>query len=98
MKTLLSIITAFVLLSCNDTGQSPANDTDSNQLLNADTVPTGNSSSPSEFNKGNSSPPGSTGGVDSAAGAGAAADKTSTELDNKHRELKETVDSAKKKH
>lgn len=90
MKTLLAIIIALIFLSCNDQQPGTITDSDTLQKINSDSIPTGNSSSPSEFNKGNSSPPGSTGGVDSTAAAGGAIP------DNTRSDLEKIPDSIKK--
>lgn len=90
MKTLLAIIIATIFLSCNDQQSGTITDSDTLQKINSDSVPTGKSSSPSEFNKGNSSPPGSTGGVDSTAAAGGAVP------DNTRSDAEKMPDSVKK--
>ena len=98
MKTLLVLITAIIFFSCSDNNSGQENVTDYLQKINSDSVPTGNSSSPSDFNKGSSSPPGSTGGVDSTAAAGGAVpDNTKSDLDNRHPEINKMADSLKQK-
>ena len=74
MKYLFIVVTAIcVLASCNNTAIDNSNIADSVQIadstnsMHTDSIPDGNSSSSSEFNKGNSSPAGSTGVIDSAA-------------------------------
>lgn len=90
MKTLMIIFIAMIFLSCNNGSTGTINDSDTLQKLNSDSVPDGKSSSPSEFNKGNSSPPGSTGGVDSTAAVGGAIP------DNTRSDLEKIPDSVKK--
>jgi hypothetical protein len=73
MKHLcIMAIACCVFTACNNTATHNTNTTDSVQMtdtisgnMHTDSIPDGNSSSSSDFNKGSSSPAGST-GVDSA--------------------------------
>lgn len=85
MKYALTLVLATAIASCgNNQGNNNSTSNADSVNVNTDTIPTGNSSSSSEFNKGNSSPTGSTGGLDSTSETKSPIDKTATDLEKKN--------------